>query len=143
MHRRDRRTPRIFLTRPARDHGRRGHAQPHGYAENDGEHAFGERNGGDGIGAETRYEEHIHDSKERLHGHFEDHGNGQQKDSAADGAFGEILMRPDERVMQIVPDASVGFRRGRTCRMLWRTRNKGFATFWRSMQYSAECYARP
>src|SRR5713101_3291179 len=143
MHRRDGGSARIFFTSPARDHGGGGHAQSHRYAEDDGEHAFGERDGGDRIGAKTRYEEHVHDTEQRLHGHFEDHGYGQKKDGAADGAFGEILMRPDERVMEVAPDAAVGFRRGRRFSLPWGSGHRWFAPLRCSMQYAARRLVRP
>jgi hypothetical protein len=49
----------------------------------------------------------------RLHRHLEDHGNREQEHGAADGAFGEIAVGSDQRVMDIAPDlAARALRRG-------------------------------
>ncbi len=81
---------RIFFADAPRHHRAGGDAQSHGDREEQCEHRFGEADSGDGIRADVRHPEHVDHCEQRLHGHFENHGNREQHDGAADALLGEV-----------------------------------------------------
>ena len=70
--------------------------------------AFGEPNGGHGVGAKARDPEHVRDGEQALHHHLEDHGDGEQKNGAANGAGRVIVPRSAQRVADVAPGGSDG-----------------------------------
>ena len=51
------------------------------------DYCFGQANGSNRICSETCNKKDIHDREHRFHGHFQNHGNGQQEGGACDRAF--------------------------------------------------------
>jgi hypothetical protein len=83
---------RIFLSNPARDQRRGGHAESDGDAEHDSEYGLCEANGRDGIFAQTRNEENVHQAEQRLHGHLQHHRNGQEGDGPGNADLGIVAV---------------------------------------------------
>ncbi len=75
---------RVVLARAARDHRRRADAEPDGERVDERQHRLGEPDGGDGVRAEPRDEEHVNHGEDALHHHLKHHRNREQHDGAPD-----------------------------------------------------------
>jgi len=73
------------------------HTESEGDAEDQHQHRFGESDGSQRVGAEASDPQRVDHAEGGLHRHFEQGGDGQERDSAAEARFGEILTGAGER----------------------------------------------
>ena len=90
----------IFLPDAASDHGGGGKAEPDGNAEHQSEERFGEAHGGYSVLPEFGDKEGIDDAEQRLHSHFQHHGNCQKDNGAPERTDGVVAVRPVERILK-------------------------------------------
>ncbi len=84
----------VVLFADAAGHGGSGsHAQSERDAKNENHQGFGETHDGHGVGAQASHPESVDHPEGGFHGHFQNGGDSQQRDAAAEAPFGEILMR--------------------------------------------------
>ena len=86
----------ILLADAARHHGSGGKREAEADGKDQRQQRLGEADGGDSVGAEATYPEHIDNGKERFEHHLEHHGNGEQEDGAVEATGGVVLVRAAE-----------------------------------------------
>ncbi len=106
-------TGRIFFADAASDHGGGGKAEAKADGHDEAEERFGKADGGDGVRAETANPENVNDCEERLQHHFQNHGNGEEKNRAIEIAGREVLMRATQGFAYAAPE--LGRRRSDYC----------------------------
>ena len=96
-------TFRILLPDAARHHGRRGKTQAHANCEYKAQHRLGESNRCHRVGSQPPHPRHVHDGKQRLEHHLQNHRHGQQENGPVQADAGEVLMRSTHRLEQRRP----------------------------------------
>src|SRR5881397_4020541 len=89
---------RPFLPDAARDDRRHPDREAHRRRIDQGQHRFRQADGGDGVGTEARHPEHVHHGEDRLHRHFEDHGDREQDDPTAERPGRVVVRNPADGV---------------------------------------------
>ena len=99
----------IFFADAPRDGRGGGHAEADPDTEDQDHERLGQSHHRYGIRPELRHPEGIHHAEGGFHDHFADGGDGEQGDPAVQAAFGEVLVRPRQRLADETPLAGKNF----------------------------------
>ena len=93
----------VALAGTPRHHGRHADAQPHRHRVDDRDGRLGQRDARHRLVPQPRDEEDVHDREERLHRHFQHHGDGEEDDRASQRPAGGIAACAADRVHEDLP----------------------------------------